>query len=181
MRYLPKWSAGLGMEVSVREDGRLLENYTALVAPKILDIGQTRELLASEQAIDWVLINPEDEIAADPIAGLRELLAIGFFGPDDPLVDARGTSTSPAASQKSELLTIALQDLPTDWRAYQRYDVVVAGTATLEQLAKQTAAIQTLRSWVLNGGTIVIYDAENPEPALDTLNFRWTTTRTPRR
>jgi hypothetical protein len=179
IRYLPKWSAGQAIEVSVWEDGRMLPDYTvffgALTRPR------TRapiDLLPIELEINWVFISSADRVSPQTMPDLRGI-APAYPG------SAQGPSPSgDTAAEVSlywsqvmygpQLLALGQQDLPDDWRAYQRYDAMAIDTAGLELLRSSEPEYQAVRKWVLQGGTIVIYDANSAGQTLEALDFAWT-------
>jgi hypothetical protein len=179
IRYLPKWSAGQSIEVSVLEDGRALRDYVAFFGtPLRRGRGAKRDLLGIEREINWVFISSGDAISPQTMPDLRSIVPTKYAS--NGVIGASGATQADDPLYWSQvmfgphLLAIGQNDLPNDWRAYQRYDAIVIDTEGLHRLRANSRAFQAVRSWVLNGGIIIIYDAEAPEPVLNVLNFGWT-------
>jgi hypothetical protein len=179
IRYLPKWSAGQSIEVSVLEDGRVLRDYVAFFgAPLRRGRGAKRGLLNIEREINWVFISSRDAISPQTMPDLRSIVSLSSA--INHVTSASGAAQADAAWYWSQvmfgphLLAIGQNDLPNDWRAYQRYDAIVIDTEGLNRLRANSHAFQAVRNWVLNGGIIIVYDAEAPDSVLNVLNFGWT-------
>jgi hypothetical protein len=71
------------------------------------------------------------------------------------------------------LHAVGQKELPFDWRAYQRYDVVLMDVDGMRRLIKQAAALRALQGWVLNGGTVVVYNAPTAEKVAEDFGFGW--------
>lgn len=178
VRYLPKWSAGQSIEVSVWEDGLQLPYYNAhfgmLSRPATF---APIDLLKIEHQINWVYISPNNYVTPQSMPDLR---AIGPVRYPDRTATTQAGSTSVDLSiywsqvmNGAEFLALGQRDLPCDWRAYQRYDAIAIGSEALQRLRTREVEFTAIRDWVLNGGTIVVYDAVTPEPILQTLDFTW--------
>ncbi len=176
VRYLPKWSAGQAVEVTVLEAGRGLPDYNA-VAGQPLPRGRraNENLLASEYQINWACIHDGTTISREEKSNLNNLLSIVYsgsgsipFSEDEAEQKWAGTSGQP-----SLLLPISLEELPHDWRGYQRFDVVVTSMRELQSVRTDDQAFDALRGWVLNGGIVIVFGAPSPEAAFEQLEFRW--------
>lgn len=167
VRYLPKWSAGQALDITVLEDGRVLEGYDAAIGSVLRANRPPLTLLQNEHLTDWVFISANDQPDAKIVARLREVLPPMFV----PRV-AINRTLDPAFGPT--LQAIGQRSLPSDWRAYQRFDIIAIKTETLAKLPGKAEAFGAIRGWILNGGVIVILDAPSPRTVLDKLNFRWT-------
>lgn len=179
VRYLPKWSAGQAIEVSVWEDGQALEDYLAYFGTPLPQRSRAPlEMLQTEHEINWLFISSADFVAPETMPDLRGIAPAA-------LLSQSGSSQAGSAAESTsldwskvmhgpQLLALGQQELPDDWRAYQRYDAIVIASEGLEQLRLRDSEYEAVRNWILNGGTIVIYDAVAPEPVLEQLNFAWT-------
>lgn len=143
--YLPKWSAGRGMIISVLEDGRVLPDYEAQLGGPIIGRRSLSAALPSEIQIDWLYVVAEAN------------------GPD-PLL---------ALPRQIGGLAIETNDLLTDWRIYQRFDVIVFNQDSLEKVANDQARLDAIRHWALHGGTLVVLEAEDDEKVFDIANFTY--------
>jgi hypothetical protein len=173
IRYLPKWYAGQMLEVSVLEDGRPLENYSARFG-NVLGQGPqaTMELLRSESHLSVLYIADADDSASDVLA--KQDMFVSASPPLGNMYHAVNRIDEWYIALRARLCrTCGQREAPTDWRAYNRFDWVVLSWESLGQLKKDVAAFSSLRSWVLVGGTVLIYDAEDPQSALSELDFTW--------
>ncbi len=167
VRYLPKWSAGQALDIAILEDGRYLEDYDAAIGSAIRGHRRTLEFLENEHLTNWVFISAEDKPVPKTVSELRDVLPQSFVSEAtsnrvlDPSVGPR-------------LQAIGQGDLPSDWRSYQRFDVIAIQTKTLNKLQTNEKAFRALREWVLNGGAVLVFDAPSPQAILDQLNFHWT-------
>ncbi len=167
VRYLPKWSAGQALDIAILEDGRFLEDYNAAIGSVIRGHRRTLEFLETELLTNWVFISAEDNPVPKTVSRLREVLPQSFVSASLP-----NRAFDPSVGPK--LIAIGQRNLPGDWRAYQRFDVIAIQTKTLTKLQANPEAFRAVREWVLNGGAVLVFDAPSPQPVLDRLNFDWT-------
>lgn len=169
IRSLPKWYAGQLLDVSVQEDGRRLPQYEGRVG-NVNGPGtaSTMWLLAREQSI--ATLNVLDEDAEPDIQIDLSELGLGSAGVNG--LFGRGYL------EHGLIQSTSWRELPTDWREFNRYDWVVIRKATLTKLQKEPDAFASLRSWLLLGGTLVIYGTEDPAAACKAAGFHWTNDQT---
>ena len=183
IRYLPKWSAGLALEVLVMEATRPIANYSGVMGDdewtrrwRGSAAKKFRELMRSEYATNWIFVSADDELDRQNLPNLRSVLKKTYA--DIPVGVSVPDSASPLFSSRSfdrnRLLTVGQQSLPTDWRGYQQSDAVILNVQSLERLVDKEKPWAALRGWVLNGGSLVIYDAESPEAVADVMQSSWT-------
>ncbi|MGI9474190.1 MAG: hypothetical protein ACR2NZ_21800 [Rubripirellula sp.] len=169
VRYLPKWSAGLELEVTVLEDGRPLPEFNDVIGGGMrAGRRRLRSQLDVEYSLNWVFVGSDVELNRGKLPSLQPIWPEAFGG----------ASASPAFWSQMlsgpTLLAVGQDELPTDWRGYQQYDVLVISTKGAEALTTKSEQWRAMRGWMLNGGTIVVYDAETPESIADTLGVSWT-------
>lgn len=166
IRYLPKWAAGSSYRVSVIEDGQPLPNYESAIGSSIW-IGRDPDLtmLNREFDTDWLYVIEEPVSAKrsrtdglDVLAATANQVRQNRFGGRYPV----------------RLTTIGQLQVPTDWRAYQRHDVVFVNDESLDLLSKNEEARKALRGWVLTGGTVIGFDSASPKNFCDALGVSWT-------
>ncbi len=167
VRYIPKWSAGQALDIAILEDGRQLEGYDAAVGSVIRGGRRTLEFLETERVTNWVFISAEDNPVRETVSELRGVLPQCFVP-----AAANNRGIDPVSGPK--LQAIGQLDLPSDWRAYQRFDVIAIQTEGLHKLQANEFAFRAMREWVLNGGAVLVVDAPSPQAILDRLNFDWT-------
>lgn len=173
-RYLPKWAAGHSYRVTIRESGQPLDGYESVVGNSVM---QGRDpnlaLLAREVSADWIYIGELDSNGARP-----------------PVVDQLYDIASAQARPKRGLLgvaggvnltTLPPGELPTDWRAYQRYDMVIVTDTSLSKLREKRDKFEAVHDWLLTGGVILMLDPDSPEAFSRELEFLWTDDDGPRR
>ena len=169
VRYLPKWSAGFALEVTVYEDGRAILDYNDVLGDGLQPGRQKlRSQLDIEYGANWVFVSPDETVVENKVPNLRGLWQDAYRG--------RAPGSSAFWSQMLSgptVLGVGQSELPTDWRGYQNYDAVVLSTLSAERLVEKEDEWHALRGWILNGGALVIYDAESPEEASRLLGFAW--------
>ncbi len=144
VRFLPKWSLGRSVSVSVLENGKALPGYT----------GQFSSVLSTNFRSPFSLMSSELEYN---VVLIRDLAKVDT--PADALfLRAAGTRLTPA-------------ELGVDWRSYQRFDVMAMSVATLKQVQQMETVFAAMRAWVLQGGTLVIFDADKFSAAFQLANF----------
>lgn len=181
-RYLPKWSAGQAVEFSVLEDGVALKDYSGVVyEPADLSRRGLHLLMTSEREINWVVVTPEGASADEFPEELVDLFSIAHLQVEQwPLTNSFGNSIDQARSLWNRVgpvrkfLATGQDQLPDDWRGYQRYDVVVVSHESFQSLAEKKPVWNALRDWILCGGTVLVYDVPSLDATLERLEFRST-------
>lgn len=166
-RYVPKWSAGHSYRARLFEGGQALPKYEGLIGNPVLQGGsRSLDVLAREYRSDWVFIDANNRVNGVDERRVRKMLA--------PLTSQLRVSLSRRGSFGGVSLTVVgQQELPEDWRGYQRYDLVIFTEASLQELAKHPAQLETLRRWVLTGGAVLGFDVASPEQFTRQLEFSW--------
>lgn len=169
VRYLPKWSAGFALEVTVYEDGRAILDYNDVLGDGLQPGRQKlRSQLDLEYGVNWVYVSPDDTVVEDKVPNLRGLWQDAYRG--------RAAGAPSFWSQMLRgptVLGVGQSELPTDWRGYQNYDAVILSTLSAERLVEKEDEWRALRGWILNGGALVIYDAVSPQESSSLLGFAW--------
>lgn len=167
VRYLPKWSAGQAMDISVLEDGRKLNNYDGSVGSVVRGQRRTLELIENEHLTNWVFVDANDSPDSVTVDQIRSILPQTFAY--EATANRRlGPTVGP------RLQVIGQAELPEDWRAYQRHDVIAIQSDALSQIRANDKGFRAIRDWVLIGGAVIVLDADSPESILQPLNFLWT-------
>jgi hypothetical protein len=164
-RCVPKWSAGHSYRVRLFEDGQPLPGYEGLIGNPVLQGGsRSLDVLAREYRSDWVFIDAKNRVTGSDERRIRKMLM--------PLTDQLRVPRSRRGSYGGVSLTVVGQeDMPEDWRGYQRYDMVIFSAAGLQELSSHPARLETLRQWVLAGGAVLGFDVASPEKVTRQLNF----------
>ncbi len=182
-KYIPKWSMGQNLDVSIWEGGSLLEDSLTQIIDtekaqtlqfrsnnfgNSVPLNLTMSGFARECRQDWLLIADPDQASPETTSILRSVVL------------EQATSGSPTNNSASEVDTTdssrrfhvtGLVALPNDWRGYQSYDVVIFNLVTARRLAAKPTALRPLRNWILQGGTVVNYGTTNMREVLDQLQF----------
>ncbi len=171
VRYLPKWSAGHGYQFFVSEGGQKLTDYEGSVG-NVLRQGRRpqSDLLDLEFEYDRIVVDRDDQLATAGLPGNRQT----FSTPARGLPPIRNGLSQAGSNTVDSLQAFGIGELPEDWRAYQRTDMVILSQQSLDRLRAQEAEFQALRQWVLGGGIVVGYDASSPEALANQLHFSWT-------
>ncbi|MFK8112182.1 MAG: hypothetical protein AB8B91_08255 [Rubripirellula sp.] len=175
-RNLPKWHAGQLVDVSVLEDGSILEDYTARYG-NVLGRGSqaTMELLERERQLTTLFIGDGVPASLSP-----------FFPNADPRIAPQAVSRSRQlsvgtpltfqanANATKYLQSISESEVGPDWRSFNRYDWVVLDVETLNRMRDVNPnGFEALRNWILTGGTLLVHGADGPISAVDSLRFAW--------
>ena len=146
IRYLPKWSAGQAMTFQVLEEGRELSGYDGLVGG---DPGESRHnywgvrnsgrrFLMTEYGLNFAYLGPQDVVTPENAPDLWGLhsgpRATSRMIPWQAMSELQASDWNSSALHQDSLLGQA--ELPEDWRAYQRLDVIVVDPSSVEQLIK---------------------------------------------
>ncbi len=170
-RYLPKWSAGHSYRVAMFEAGQPLAAYEGSIGNPVLQGGnRARDVLANEYRADWVVIDVKDRVTLTDAARIRRQLT--------PLTDQFQSPRTPRTPRGTfggvALTPVGQDELPQDWRGYQRYDLVIVTEESLQELSTHPEELETLRQWVLTGGAVLGFDVASAEQFAGRLGFSWT-------
>jgi hypothetical protein len=181
-RYVPKWSLGQFVDLSIYEDGQLLtDSLTQIGDPKLAPQIQFQRNVwgaysplnlvnagfARELRHDMLNIAAADEVSLDEVPDLRDVMnrSGAVVLPDEQI--PIGMDADPIR----RIHGIGLAELPTDWRGYQVYDMVFMSAAAQRRLTDNPSALRAIRHWVLAGGTVVVYGAESLQRVTELWNF----------
>ncbi len=164
VRYLPKWSAGHAYQFRLFEDTHALVDYEGMVGQAITQHRrQLKSLLGQEYRIDALVIVSGDFATADDVLRHRAYLSAGTV---PPFIQS--------SSVDGGVTCMGQKEYPSDWRGYQRFDIVALTCESLERLQEQEAPFQALRQWVLAGGTLLVQGEATPAEITSQLDFCWT-------
>ncbi|WP_182865343.1 hypothetical protein [Stieleria mannarensis] len=163
----PKWTIGNSYRIEIFEDGAPLSQYSAEVGSRFpgYAIQSPATVLANELACNFMFV----ETKPVPVETLGELIRINL--------PAR--VTNPA--NRPVVQTTSLSRLPTDWRRLRDLDCIIIESDILDAFAsdptpttpdRQHRAIQTIRDWVLMGGTLVVLEAPDAARLGQTLRLK---------
>ena len=164
-RYLPKWSAGYQYRISVYEQGRPLEACFTTIGAADTDFYD------NEQRLNWLFVTDTDTVDYGTLPDLRPLLFreremnIRVFR-DSMLTPRQDPRFWETIMQNGPHHVVGQSELPTDWRGYQNYDLIILDQPAL-QAAIQNGKYETIHQWVLNGGSIALYDSASEKAFVD--------------
>ncbi|MEM1067958.1 MAG: hypothetical protein AAGI63_03605 [Planctomycetota bacterium] len=140
IHYLPHWCVGRAFNVSVIEDDSVLTDYEGQIGVSNVARLSIRDVMPREVRGDQLIVRAEQERTKS--------------------IDAV------AAERIANTRTLQTTELASDWRAYQGLDLIVMSVASLGELKNQPS-LSAIRAWVMQGGTLLILDAEDVETAFD--------------
>jgi len=158
--FLPKWSLGGSLEVSVLEDRRLIEGYQGRISGPAFYPGQAEAAWweSAEQRFGWIYD------AKEPLPDPRI-----FFATVAPeLLNVRDIEADPTgfefADTWRQFRALSTDELASDWRAFDVAEVWVIESNVLRKWmttksAAISAAISALRDYLRCGGTLWILGA----------------------
>ena len=170
-RYFPKWMVGVGFEVLVLQDNRVLAGYKGSASR-----GYSRNqyfgwpaFAREELEMNWLLITADQVVRKLDRQTFPSESGFGYFANAVPLpATIRSSVMRGAVRNIPQILVCGQQNLPDDWRGYQRWDVVVMDKEAIKRLKQRDSEWKALFGWVLCGGTIVVWDADS-QAELDSL------------
>ncbi|WP_345320329.1 hypothetical protein [Novipirellula rosea] len=168
-RYLPKFSAGYQYQLAVYEQDRPLEDCVAKIGAADTDF------YSHEQHLNWLLITDSDVVDFAALPDLRPLI---YQDPQFAASSFRGTIGAPRDDPRFYESVFSngphgvagQSELPTDWRGYQHYDLIIVDPSAVKA-AIQNGKYQAIEQWVLNGGSIALYDSASEQSFVDTLEL----------
>jgi len=181
-RYIPKWSLGQSVDVSMFSDGELLDDSVMAIRTDRRLLPVQRARFNYGNAVSWDLAaagmdrqQQQDWLLVTPVGRGSTAESVTLAGPlqqfDSRVFPEASQSATALRELKRTVETTDADDLPSDWRGYQLYDVVVIDSAVVKQLQADAASIEGLRQWVLMGGTLVVYNSPGLAAGLADLNF----------
>lgn len=144
VRYLPKWSIGRALSVSVLENGEVLPGYTGQFSGLFRGGALFSSLVPSEFETNFLLVRDPTEVESS----VSDALFLGSTGP-----------------------RLTPDELAVDWRNYQRFDVMAMTLTTLNQVQRLESVFAAVRAWVLQGGTLVVLDSDEFSAVFQLVNF----------
>jgi len=168
VRYLPKWMMGNGYEVIVSQDGRPLPDFRANVGDishsRISGRGLVWEHEAAEElAANLLLITADAELSRADTQALAGLRLPWRFVTQGPWNSVTRSGHGGVRRQKVDANACGSGFLPSDWRGYQRWDLIVLDKAGIAKIKRSESEWKALYGWVLCGGTMAVWDAESQQ------------------
>lgn len=179
IRYLPKWSAGDLYKVEVLEDGEPIPGYTHDFGQLFTENGIPFTALDEETSIRWLCLSSKTENLSNlnvhtnnesmTFTGAASL----GYGYNPNRRNSNGWSP-----RDSRIDQATIKDAPTSWLHYQGYDGVLTSLKALEEIKQKNPTAQdSLRAWVMSGGTLVVAEAESRQSVQDAIGLSLTETR----
>jgi hypothetical protein len=161
-RYLPRWAITREVSIDVLEDNRPIPNLAAevslLVEPGTnLNFGR-----GNNTNFQYTRISLKDEY---------ELNVLKVIEPSRPTKADFNAAASLSIMGNISVDLHPLSKMPTDWRAYQQFDVIVFSSDLLRQLPLHPDAFSSVRQWVMMGGTVVVTGESDHKTVLSNLDF----------
>lgn len=183
-RLLPKWTAGQSVEISILEDGRLVEGCNASIGSNFQGQASrygtfTRQgfghqwLKHTEYAANWIIISDDKKVDWGLLPDPR---VVKFGAISDSNWQSMPTENQRSIYQQqtdAQLRVARLNQLPNDWRAYQFFDSLVVREDLIPKLVQFPESYAAIRNWILNGGSMVVYNAKSHQQVMDQLRFGW--------
>jgi hypothetical protein len=162
--YLPKWSVGGSLEVSVLEDRRLIEGYQGRVSGPAFYPGQAEAAWweSAEQRFGWIYD------AQEPLPDAR--LFFATVAPE--LLNVRDIEAKPTgfefADTWRQFRALSTDELATDWRGFDVAEVWVIESKLLRKwMSTKSAATSALRDYLRCGGTLWVLGATTQDEMSD--------------
>ncbi|KAA1262036.1 hypothetical protein LF1_45970 [Rubripirellula obstinata] len=146
-RYLPRWAITREVAIDVLEDGRFIPNLAAEIDLQS-STGPVNSLPQSNNTnirYTRIALRSEYELNVLKVIGTNRPTKAEFIA-DDSLFSLGQMSV--------ELHPLA--KMPTDWRAYQRFDVIILSPELITKLVLQPDAFAAVRHWLMMGGTVLV-------------------------
>lgn len=172
VRYLPKWSVGRAYEVSVLEDGDLLPEYQGQIGVGIRGAQRLPFMMTSEYSLEVLQIRDASE-TGDTRGSVGMISAGELESSSGPLATLAGSVPQPQlqGQNRPQWPSLSPVELSSDWRAYQQYDAILITASTLQKLASLQSRFSAVRGWVLQGGTLVVFNVDDKEGVFATAGF----------
>lgn len=147
-RAFPKWTIGQYYRLELLEDGVPLEGFTQETGTPLpaFAVRSPDSVMREEFRNDLVFLDCDFRDAPLPQGGLIA-----------PIVDAFGH------------LQLDWNSIPEDWRLMQAFDSVVVPLESLQQSSAEKR--NSLREWLLMGGTLVVLGAEDDASVSEALEL----------
>jgi hypothetical protein len=163
--YLPKWTVGGRLNVSVLENRRVIEGYRAVTGGTTPNAGEA-EMYWSENAglrFGWIV---EDRTQVQDAR-----IFCGSLAPE--LLNINDLTTSPPGFEFArpwrQLSVMTIDTLPTDWRGFDACDVWVCTEQVLNAFMKnKSPSVKAFREYLRCGGTLWVLGPVK-EGSLETL------------
>ncbi len=154
--YLPKWSVGGELEISVLEDRRVIDGYQGRIAGERYFPSQADSCFreSAEQRFGWII---DDQLDTSDAKILMATIA-------PELMNVSDAETSPAGFEFGEtwrqFRTVSVSQLPQDWRGFDAVDVWIVRPETLRELFNlRPESATALREYLRCGGSLWIVGA----------------------
>ena len=168
VRQIPKWSVGSGYRLRVFVDGTELEDYRAEVGELFASTNRVApSAMARENRLDFLTVFDIEDLDSAPQSLLWKCPTSRY-----PRQSVRRRNGAVIVDSTRDIRRLA--DMPTDWRVFQKHDIVSISQSSLEQLQQsQPDRHQALRDWLLTGGAIIVWEAESMEMAVDAIGVKY--------
>ena len=157
--YVPRWTVGNAYQLQLMENNQTLREYeTQIGTLNARFAGIPSHELLTESDPQWVYIRGSDTDRPDDI---REIVSAAAGLPVMAIPEPKTETWFWDLLATSELVRgVPVARMPTDWRGYQSVDTVIAALGQWRRLRDgQRQRFDTVREWMLCGGTIVVSDS----------------------
>ena len=159
-RYLPRWAITRQISIDVLEEGRVVPELSALVGSP-----QSSGVNPSFQNVN----NSNLRYPAIALQSEQHMNSLIVIGGNKPTEAESGAVQSFFDSARTSVELQPVNRMPTDWRAYQRFDVIVLSSSLCEQLVELPDALNAVRQWLMIGGTILVHGNDDPAAIMNKL------------
>ena len=168
VRQIPKWSVGSGYRLRVFAEGTELENYQAEIGQLFASTNRiTPHALAREHRLDFLSVVDIEDLDSAPRNVLWKCPTAKY-----PRQSVRRRNGTVFDNPRRDIRRLA--DMPTDWRHFQKHDIVSISQSSLELLQQnQPDQHQALRDWLLMGGGVLVWEADSMEAAVDAIGVKY--------
>jgi hypothetical protein len=162
VRYLPRWAITREVAIDVFEDGRAIPDFDVkYVLPADVRLGPGNQA-TNFSGLRYASVALRDELLFDP------LVVINADRPNE--MEAKLSDTLISVIQ-TPITMQPLANLPTDWRAYQRFDAIVLSQSLSDRLAEKPESLEAVRQWLMMGGTVIAIDINDPSLMMSSIGL----------
>jgi len=179
--YIPKWSFGSSQKMQILErpspgePGRPLADCAGTFAAN-RNVPPFNTFMETEYKLNSLFVVETDQVNYARLPDLRPLLAMNRRGSEiDVLGPPRAepmfwSSILTSKSYENGLAVCGQADLPNDWRGYQNFDLIVLSQAAMLRI-KNSNHSSAMRSFVMAGGSILLYDAKSEQDWIESFQL----------
>ncbi len=167
--YLPKWSVGGDLDISVIEGRRSLEGYRGRTSGGILSLYESEACWweSTSCRFGWILENASDTRDARVFFAslMPELLRINDVTSSQPNFQLGDGSR--------HFRTVSIDALPTDWRGFDAVDIWIVDQQALSNLnSKHPDSAKALNDYIRCGGTLWILGSLSDKQLMQWFSLR---------